>query len=119
MAGQNALSADQLLHPASPKSVALALPPPSYTDLAHHGLEAAAPGSRYLLRRFRRNAGRIREGYQRLSAQVTLGEPVPPVSEWLLDNCYVIEDVVRKVQGHLPWSFLRELPAMSRGSRVG
>src|SRR5262245_39227589 len=101
MAGQHTLSADPHLHPASLKSAALALPPPSYTDLAHHGLEAVAPGSRFLLRRFRRNASSIREGYQRLSAQVTKGEPVPPVSEWLLDNYYVIEDAVRKVQGHL------------------
>ncbi|HEY2785869.1 MAG TPA: glycosyltransferase family 2 protein, partial [Fimbriiglobus sp.] len=97
----------------------LALSPPSYTELAHNGLESVKPGSRHLLRRFRENADHIREGYLRLSGQVTRGEPVPPVSEWLLDNYYVIEDVVRKIKGHLPWGYYRELPAMPRGSRKG
>src|SRR5262245_33979848 len=99
--------------------ISLALPPIGLQDLARDGLDAVAPGSCAVLSRFRANARCIRYGYHRLADQARRGGTVPPVSDWLLDNYYVIEDVIRKVLGHLPRSFCRSLPVVRRGMRAG
>ena len=37
-------------------------------------------------------------------------EPLTPDAEWLLDNYYIVEDVLREVRQDLPASYYRELP---------
>ncbi|WP_168219320.1 GH36-type glycosyl hydrolase domain-containing protein [Limnoglobus roseus] len=41
------------------------------------------------------------------------------MADWLLDNYYVIESVLRQIRSHLPRSYYRELPAIARGSDAG
>src|SRR5918998_1391092 len=43
----------------------------------------------------------------------------PAESEWLLDNYYVVEEVVREVRVHLPRSYYHELPALQAGPLAG
>ena len=43
---------------------------------------------------------------------------MPAESEWLLDNYYVVEEVVREVRTDLPRGYYRELPAIAVGQRI-
>ena len=88
-------------------------------DLASEGLDARAPGSGRLLVRFRENARRLAEAHRRLSALTAAGVPVPAESEWLLDNYYVVGEVVREVRTDLPRGYYRELPAIATGPLTG
>jgi hypothetical protein len=88
-------------------------------DLAAEGYDAKAPGSVRLLARFRENARRLAAAHRRLSVLTAAGEPVPAESEWLLDNYYVVGEVVREVRTDLPRGYYRELPAISVGPLAG
>ncbi|OWK36353.1 glycoside hydrolase family 94 protein [Fimbriiglobus ruber] len=84
-------------------------------ELADASRAATPPGTANLLRRFRDNARRLEFAYRTLSLRSARGEPVPADAEWLLDNYYVIGDVVREVEVDLPGGYYRELPALAGG----
>ncbi len=46
-------------------------------------------------------------------------EPLTPDAEWLLDNFYVIEEVLREVRHDLPRGYYRELPKLAEGPLAG
>jgi cyclic beta-1,2-glucan synthetase len=54
-----------------------------------------------------------------LSEASRLGQSMPPTTEWLLDNEYIIESNVREVQLNLPRRYYQELPALASGSYRG
>jgi cyclic beta-1,2-glucan synthetase len=89
------------------------------TALAREGANAEPPGSRDLLRRFRDNARSLERATTKLGLLTAAGNPVPGETEWLLDNYYIIEEVVREVQTDLPRRYYRELPALGFGPFTG
>ncbi len=78
-----------------------------------HSDTACASGQ--LLRRFRANASYLAQAYRTLSGLAAKGRPLPAESEWLLDNYYVVEEVVREIRTDLPASYYRELPVVTGG----
>ena len=88
-------------------------------SLAAEGLSARPRLSRRLLSRLSSNARRISHAHRTLSELMSRGEPVPVEAEWLLDNYYVIDDVVRQIRNHLPVSYYRELPVIPAGPHKG
>src|SRR5260370_515647 len=46
-------------------------------------------------------------------------EPLSPDAEWLLDNFYIVADVLRGVRNDLPPAYYRELPRLVRGPLAG
>ncbi len=87
--------------------------------LAAEGVSARPPARVPLMRRLAENARRIRLAYRTLTRMAARHEPLPAAAEWLLDNYYVIDEVMRQVRKHLPASFYRELPAHRSGSKAG
>ena len=87
-------------------------------DLATASHKAKPPGSPYLLRRFRDNARRLAVVHRNLVEASAARVPMPAESEWLLDNYYVVEEVVREVRTDLPRNYYRELPAIDVGRGI-
>jgi cyclic beta-1,2-glucan synthetase len=78
---------------------------------------AGRPGP--LLRRFADNGRVLARAHRRIVAASRRREPLTPDAEWLLDNFYIIEEVLREVRHDLPRGYYRELPRLERGPLVG
>jgi len=76
------------------------------------------PGSHPLLRRLHGNAAVLRKARD-VAAATARSEPLMPDAEWLLDNFFVIEGVLREVRTDLPRSYLDELPVAKSGPWTG
>src|SRR5207244_12614197 len=72
-----------------------------------------------LFRRIRENDHLLTRAYRRLRDTVTPQVAFAPDAEWLLDNFYLIEDVLRGVRTDLPRGFYKELPALAGGPLAG
>ena len=70
---------------------------------------------RDFLAKFERNAAGITSAYNRVTASLKAGFPLPAEAEWLLDNFYVVEEQLREIRDDLPRGFYRELPKTSHG----
>jgi cyclic beta-1,2-glucan synthetase len=88
-------------------------------NLATDGQDAKPRLSRRLLNRLNANARLITQAHRSLSHYLSEGESVPPEAEWLLDNYYVIDDVIRQIRDHLPRSYSRQLPTLDAGLHAG
>ena len=77
------------------------------------------PGPHPLLRRLRENEIVLRLAHESAAAAAARSEPLMPDAEWLLDNFYVIEDVLREVRTDLPGGYYDELPVIVTGGPVG
>ena len=91
----------------------------SLTSLASEGLTAFPSRTRVLPKRLASNARRIAEAYRALQAMTSDQEAVPLEAEWLLDNYYIVDEVVRQTREHLPRSYYRELPIVRAGVQAG
>jgi len=80
---------------------------------------AARLGSRRLLRRLRDNERVIRKARDGSAAAAARDEPLMPDAEWLLDNFFVIEEVLREIRTDLPRGYADELPVVAAGSWAG
>ncbi|QEG29966.1 N,N'-diacetylchitobiose phosphorylase [Gemmata obscuriglobus] len=76
------------------------------------------PGSHALLARLRDNAAVLRAARD-AAAEAARAEPLMPDAEWLLDNFFVIEDVLREVRTDLPRGYADELPVAADGPHRG
>ena len=83
-----------------------------------HG-EVRRGGRNRLLPRLADNARFIAGAHEALSALAASGGRVPPAGEWLLDNHHVVEEQARIARHHLPRSYSRELPLLTRGASAG
>ena len=54
----------------------------------------------------------LKEAASRLQAQTTQAGRHSPAAEWLLDNYYIVAQVLREVQQDLPPHYERELPRL-------
>jgi cyclic beta-1,2-glucan synthetase len=84
--------------------------------VAEEAWQAVTPGSKNLLKRFRANARRIHKTCQKLIELSRSERQLPSASEWILDNRYIIEEVIRGVKTDLPTGYYKELPAISDGT---
>src|SRR5262249_32164163 len=69
-------------------------------------------GKGLLLRRLRDNAATLALAHRRITEAAARRETLSPDAEWLSDNYYVIEEVLREVQHDLPRGYYRELPKL-------
>jgi cyclic beta-1,2-glucan synthetase len=76
---------------------------------------AIHPGGRSLLRRLRDNERILIAARAEAAAAADAREPLTPDAEWLLDNFFVIEDVLREVRKDLPRGYYDELPVVTVG----
>ncbi len=88
------------------------------SSIAAEDFSARTPLRTSLPRRFASNARRIAKAHRTLLDLAASGETIPFEAEWLLDNYYVIDEVVRQSHGHLPRSYYRQLPTTAGIPRV-
>jgi cyclic beta-1,2-glucan synthetase len=79
----------------------------------------AAPADPSLLRRLDHNGRSLNKAHQRITVLARRREPLTPDAEWLLDNFYVIEEVLRDVRRDLPRGYYRKLPRLQSGPLAG
>jgi cyclic beta-1,2-glucan synthetase len=87
--------------------------------LAAEGQNAKPGFGRRLSKRLNANARLIARAHRTLSLFLSRGASVPPEAEWLLDNYYVIDEVIRQIRNHLPGSYSRQLPLLDSGPHAG
>ncbi len=75
-------------------------------------------GSSGLLKRLRENSEILRKTRDEI-AEAARREPLMPAAEWLLDNFFVIEDVLREVKTDLPRGYANQLPVVENGPWAG
>jgi cyclic beta-1,2-glucan synthetase len=88
-------------------------------DLAATCRVAVWPGSHPLLRRTRDNEAVLRKARDAAAASAARNDLLMPDEEWLLDNFFVIEDVLREVRTDLPRGYYDELPVVTAGPQAG
>jgi len=66
-----------------------------------------------LILRLNENEKVLVETYGIVTAAVARKRRIPPASDWLLDNFYLIEEQIRTARRHLPRSFSRQLPSLA------
>src|SRR5262249_21361142 len=82
-------------------------------------VEPEARGTGVLLRRFRHNGRLLARAHRHIAASARAGLPLTPDAEWLLDNYYIVQDVLLEVRQDLPRGYYRELPKLARGPLAG
>lgn len=88
-------------------------------ERACQAANAIAPASRELMKRFACNKQRISQVCRRLTKLSVQKKEMPSGSEWLLDNQYIIDAVIKEVETDLPGSYYLELPALLQGAHRG
>src|SRR5262245_210283 len=88
-------------------------------ELAAASAAAVTGLSRPLLQRLRDNGGALRDAYREVAAAARRQETLTPDAEWLLDNFYLLEDVLRAVRHDLPRGYYAELPRLTAGCLAG
>ncbi|HYT93037.1 MAG TPA: hypothetical protein VEL76_30245, partial [Gemmataceae bacterium] len=82
--------------------------------------EKTAPrAGRPLLQRLEQNWRILTAVHRQVAQLAAQGEPLSPDAEWLLDNFYIIEDVLREVRHDLPRGYHEELPKLASGVLTG
>jgi cyclic beta-1,2-glucan synthetase len=72
-----------------------------------------------LLQQLERNARTLTRAHQRIAEAAARRETLSPDAEWLLDNFYIVEEVLREVRHDLPRGYYRELPKLADGPLAG
>src|SRR5262245_38134556 len=89
-------------------------------DLAQRSrLAPRRPARPPLLHRFHDNGRCLIEAHRQVGAVARRQEALTPDAEWLLDNFYVIEDVLREVRQDLPRGYYAQLPVLADGPLAG
>ena len=76
-------------------------------------------GPDLLLARLTANEKVLLKAYQFVTEAVERKHRIPPASEWLLDNYYLIEEQIRTARRHLPKQYSRSLPRLLNGPSAG
>ena len=72
-----------------------------------------------LLPRLRQNHHVLVRYHRRCAEEAARGEPLAPDAEWLLDNFYIVDGVLRAVGRDLPRGYYKELPKLAAGKLAG
>ena len=57
----------------------------------------------------------IERAYSVASEIARAGNPLMPDAEWLMDNYYIVDELIRDIRDHMPAGFLSELPSVASG----
>jgi len=74
---------------------------------------------RPLLHRFHENGRILNTAYREITAAYARQETLGQDAEWLVDNFYIVEDVLREVRHDLPRGYYNELPRLRNGPLAG
>src|SRR5262249_30680471 len=88
-------------------------------ELAACTVTAQIWSGRPLTQRFEENGRVLRNAVHGLAEWVRHRQPLTADAEWLLDNWYVLEEVLREVRRDLPHGYYRELPKVTCGPLAG
>jgi cyclic beta-1,2-glucan synthetase len=80
---------------------------------------ARTPAEGPLLQQLARNGKLLVEAYQRIASAAAEGLTLSSDAEWLLDNFYIVEDVLREVQHDLPRGYYKKLPKLVSSPLAG
>ena len=72
-----------------------------------------------LLQQLARNGRLLVEAYRRIAAAAAEGSTLSPDAEWLLDNFYIVEEVLREVRHDLPRGYYKKLPKLVDSTLAG
>jgi cyclic beta-1,2-glucan synthetase len=72
-----------------------------------------------LLQRLRRNGQTLARAHCRITEAAGRNETLTSDAEWLLDNFYIVKEVLREVRHDLPRGYYRELPKLATGPLSG
>ena len=82
---------------------------------ARHRVSDRESASAALLARVKDNGRVLLRYYRALAAVIHEERATMPAAEWLVDNFYIVEDVLNEVRTDLPPGFYRELPTLIEG----
>src|SRR5262245_47973963 len=88
-------------------------------QLARAALKPDIRARGVLLPRFRQNGRILSDAYHRIAVMAQGKVPLTPDAEWLLDNFYIVQDVLLEVRQDLPRGYYRELPKLTHGPLAG
>ncbi len=72
-----------------------------------------------LLKRLEENEAVLQDIRNLLTETVVTNRRIVPAGEWLLDNFYLIENIIRTTRRDLPMNYNRELPRLQNSTPVG
>ncbi len=84
-------------------------------SIARHRVGHGEPATAPLLARVRDNGRVLLRCYRSLAAVIHDERATMPAAEWLVDNFYIVEDVLNEVRTDLPPGFYRQLPTLVEG----
>ena len=87
--------------------------------IARHRVSDGQRADPALLARVRDNGRALQRSYRALAAVIEEERLTTPAAEWLVDNYYIVEDVLTEVRTDLPPGFYRELPTLLEGPHRG
>jgi cyclic beta-1,2-glucan synthetase len=84
-------------------------------SLARHRVSNRESASAALLARVKDNGRVLLRCYRALAAAIRDERATMPAAEWLVDNFYIVEDVLNEIRTDLPPGFYRQLPTLVEG----
>ncbi len=72
-----------------------------------------------LLQQLAHNGRLLLEAYRRIAGAVGDNLTLTPDAEWLLDNFYIVEEVLREVRHDLPRGYYKKLPKLATSALTG
>src|SRR6516164_1768903 len=78
-----------------------------------------SPSEGPLLQQFARNGRLLVEAYRHIAAAAAESRTLTTDAEWLLDNFYIVEEVLREVRQDLPRGYYKKLPKLATSALVG
>jgi len=88
-------------------------------SIARHRVADGETAGAALLARVKDNGRVLLRCYRALASVINEERATMPAAEWLVDNFYIVEDVLNEVRTDLPPGFYRELPILSEGPLRG
>jgi len=88
-------------------------------SIARHRVADGETAGAALLARVKDNGRVLLRCYRALASVINEERATMPAAEWLVDNFYIVEDVLNEVRTDLPPGFYRELPILTEGPLRG
>ena len=87
--------------------------------IARHRASSSRRPNPGLLSRTRENGRVLLRCYRTLAAVINEERATTPAAEWLVDNFYIVEEVLNEIRTDLPPGFYRQLPTLEEGPLAG
>ena len=84
-----------------------------------HILQKKSDKDTYPIPKLKENFNVIEEVYHLLNEHIKLGIPIHPAGEWLLDNFYIVEEVVKTIKQEISLKKYKQFVGVSNGAYNG